>query len=104
MNKECAAIVHLREIAQLEGSDQGINADTALRIIADVKEHYLSETDIQYIHMLTDEIIRNGHEKLLAYFAAGAPDCNICAALMARRAAAGMQHPPHIDLAYSADY
>ena len=104
MNKECVVIVHLREIAQLDSAGQGITADTALRIIADAREYFLSETDIQYIHMLTDEIIKNGHEGLLAYLSGGAPDCNICAALMARRAAAGMQHPPHIDLAYSADY
>ena len=90
MNKECAAIVHLREMAQLDGDNQWINADnaeTALLIIADVREHYLSETDIKYLHSLTDEIIKSGHEALLAYLSSGAPDCNICAALMARMAA-----------------
>ncbi len=105
MNKECAAIAYLREIAHLDGANQGIAADTALRIIADVREHYLSETDIQFLHMLNDEIIKSGHEALLAYLSSGAPDCNICAALMARRAEEGMQQaPPCIDLSYRATH
>jgi hypothetical protein len=87
MNKECAAIVHLREMAQMDGDNQGSNAETALLIIADVREYYLSETDIKYLHSLTDEIIKSGHKALLAYLSAGVPDCDICAALMVRMAA-----------------
>lgn len=90
MVAECMTIRYLRELALRErdrDASLAAAADAVLRIITDLRANYISRRDVSYLHMLVDDIRRNGHDILLDHLRHEAPDCDICAALAARIAA-----------------
>jgi hypothetical protein len=90
MTADCMTIVYLRELAQREANgDKGLAlaAESALHIVTDIRENYMTDTDVASLHMLVDDIRQSGHEILLDHLWYSAPDCAMCAALAARVAA-----------------
>lgn len=89
MKSECVTIQYLKQLSAAGKSMDSagpvsIAAASALKIISDIKEYRMTETDMECLHMLVDTIFQKGHGQLLPHLREGAPDCNICSTLAAR--------------------
>ena len=79
-------IRYLRGMAARDGHcDAGLAAaaEAVLKIVADLRENYMTEQDVSILHMLVDEIRKSGHDVLLDHLRHESPDCDLCAALAA---------------------
>ncbi len=88
MGSECATIKHLRKVAAMGAQeDAGIGsgaAASALKIISDINEYWMTAIDVECLHSLVDALVQHGQSALLQHLRAGSPDCPICEALTAK--------------------
>lgn len=80
-----------RKHATTSDSRRGGGATSALKIISDIREFRMTAIDVECLHWLVDDLVRQGQTVLLSQLQAGAPDCEICEALATRM---DLQLPP----------
>ncbi|MDP2826197.1 MAG: hypothetical protein Q8O52_26355 [Sulfuritalea sp.] len=83
----CKIVACLHEIAAGHGAVDGFTkgiASNALAIVEDMEEDGITELGLRYFLLFADEIVLVGNVSLHTYLQDGAPDCEICAALMKR--------------------
>lgn len=85
---ECVAIQYMKTANAEEASRPARYQDgiftSALNVISDIQEYEMTPMDIEVLHMLIDFICAEGHGELRSLIYAEAPNCEICAALVAR--------------------
>jgi hypothetical protein len=85
MHPECRLVVLMRDIVASSRKSEAHGlcfvAQSALNIVEGLSANHVTPGDIACLADLIREFAREGYGEVLAYIEAGAPDCEVCAAL-----------------------
>ncbi len=80
---ECNAVKYLQQKSTEHGKIAEL-ASVALVVVGNINKSGMTAEDIEYLHDIVSHIYLEGGVEILNFIHSEAPDCDICAALVAQ--------------------